>query len=95
MSEQIDLTTPIASRGGTAYWQVDNLRLYWGEARIVIGLVGENGERNTVGYEGAEATALMVALNKADLSVKSLHRRLMEQAVADGKLAGTISGAPD
>lgn len=95
MTEQTDLTKPIPSRGGTRYWRVDNLRLYWGSAEIVVGLVGENGERLTIGYDGTKATALMVALNKADLTAKSLHRRVLEQLATDGKLDGTVTGVPD
>ncbi len=41
------------------------------------------------------ATTLMRVLNKANLFTKSLHKRIMEKAVADGKLTGTISGPPD
>jgi hypothetical protein len=38
----------------------------------------------------------MIALNKVNLSTKSLHRRIIEQLQADGLLGtGTISGAPD
>ena len=95
MAEQINLMTPVPSTGGTAFWRVANLRLHWDEARIVIGLVGDNGERKSVGYEGAEATTLMRALNKADFSVKSLHRRSMEKLHAVGHTVGAVSGVPD
>jgi hypothetical protein len=62
---------------------------------IEAGFRGDNNEYTSIGYEGTEATNLMVALNKANLSTKSLHRRIMEKAIADGKLSGTISGVPD
>jgi hypothetical protein len=38
---------------------------------------------------------MMISLNKVNLSVKSLHRRVIEQLINDGKLDGTISGSPD
>ena len=95
MAEQFNLTTPKLPIGGTTLWTVDNLRLYWGDARIVIGLVGENGEKFSFSYEGTEATSLMVSLNKANLTIKSLHRRIMEKLEADGQLTGVVSGFPD
>ncbi len=37
----------------------------------------------------------MVALNTANLSIKSPQRRILERLVADGKLTGSIAGTPD
>ena len=37
----------------------------------------------------------MKALNKADLSVKSLHRRVLERLIADSFLPGLVSGSPE
>lgn len=85
-------------------WRLVKLDLDWEAAEIVIGLKGSNGERRSFTYGGiygatdadrTKATALMVALNKANLSIKSLQRRVLEQLVADGLLAGAITGAPD
>ncbi len=95
MAEQLDLTIPVAATGGTSFWKVDALHLFRDKAVISIALDGENGERLTLGYTGSEATNLMIALNKADLSVKSLHKRILERLVTDGKLEGTVSGVPD
>lgn len=95
MAERLDLASPEQTSPGTITWRPVLLVLDWERATIKVGFRGDNGEYTSIGYEGAQATTLMVALNKADLTIKSLHRRLMEQAVADGKLAGTISGAPD
>lgn len=37
-------------------------------------------------YEGAEAEALIIALNRADLSTASLERRVIQRCMSDGKL---------
>lgn len=88
--EQVTLTTPIAD------FKVSRLDFDWSGA--YIGIVILSVSDNTLlhfSYIGQLATDLMKALNKADLSVKSLHRRVLEYLINDGKLAGTISGAPD
>lgn len=47
-------------------------------------------------YTGPEAVSLMTTLNKINLSTQSLHQRVMNKLLADGKIpAGTASGAPD
>ena len=38
--------------------------------------------------------ALLTGLNKADLSAKSLERRIYERLIADGVITGTIAGVP-
>ena len=92
MAELITLTSPLPA---LSTYTVVELNLNWDAASIQIGLKGTNGERTHYSYSGATATTLMVALNKANLSIKSLQRRVIEQLVTDGKLAGTISGSPD
>lgn len=92
--EQFDLTNAITYPSTTNY-RVLRLDLNWADAYIHIELRGTNGERFEYAYRGAVATNLMIALNKANLSIKSLHRRVLEQLDADGILDGTISGTPD
>lgn len=42
------------------------------------------------------ARDIVLGLNKANMSTKSMERRIMERLAADGKLAaGAITGAPD
>lgn len=93
MAEKLDLTTPITRP--TNSFHVTYMGLDWKNARITIDLEGDDGSPLHHTYEGAKATTLMTALNKANLSIKSLHRRIIEQLVTDGFLAGNISGAPD
>ena len=95
MAEQLDLASPAQSAPGTVIWKPILVHLNWEQKTIKIGFRGDNGEYTSIGYEDTEAINLMIALNKADLSTKSLHRRIMEKVVADGKLSGTISGTPD
>lgn len=92
--EQINLTAPITTPNLSDY-RVVYLAFDWDHPSITITLRGTNGERKNWSYSGATATTLMVALNKANLSVKSLHRRVIEQLQADGVLVGTIAGSPD
>lgn len=96
MSERVDLTVPDQTEPGTTHYSVASLFLSWEAKSITIVLLGENNERKQVVYDdNTGATALMNGLNKADLSVKSLHKRIMERLLSDGHLAGTISGTPD
>lgn len=95
MAERIDLTTPFQPDPSSASdLVVAKIVLDWEGAGIVITLK-KNGVRKEVSYNGATATTLMNQLNTANLSTKSLHRRLLERLIADGHLSGTISGSPD
>ncbi len=92
MAEQLTLTTP---QSVTTY-AVQSLILDWPLARIKVAVKDSRGENFHATYIGAEATNLMIALNKANLSILSLQRRILERLVADGKLpAGTVTGSPD
>jgi hypothetical protein len=107
MAEQIDLTTPDQAKPGTNFYRVSTLTLDYDGGRITIVLMGENGVQRAEVYNdgqdgqgnedpgGTLATTLMRALNKANLSTKSLHRRIIEKLVADGRLSGSISGDPE
>jgi hypothetical protein len=89
--EALTLATPIASSVLT----VARLILDWEGAAIYIVLTA-SGRRFEYSYSGQTATTLMTNLNKANLSTKSLHKRIIEQLVADfPELAGSISGTPD
>lgn len=94
MAEQITLTTPAVAAVSTDY-QVVYLELDWEHARIVVKLLGPDGQRLAHNYLGATALTMMRQLNTANLSIKSLHRRVMERLIADGVVNGPITGAPD
>lgn len=100
MAEKLDLTTPIPPSGGVNNYQVIMVNLNWGEhitlARVSVTL--KDDSNGIKGYELARETAardLMRALNKADLSGNSLHRRIFQKLIDDGHIAGTITGVPD
>jgi hypothetical protein len=99
MAEVVTLAAPLDP--ALTVFRIALLSLDWGNATIKVHLRDWNGtkfgDRVVVAqYTGAEATTLMVSLNKLNLSVKSLHTRVMEKLQADGKLPPcTISGAAD
>ena len=94
MAEQLALTVAIVPPSRTTY-TVQELHLNWPTAVIQAMLLGSDGVLVVVGWEGSAATTLMVALNKANLSTTSLQKRVLQQAVTDGKLpAGTVTGTP-
>jgi hypothetical protein len=99
MAEQINLATPDQSVVGTSDYHVILLTLAFegseGIPYIFIQLRGSNGLTRSFRYDGTTALNLMIALNKTDLSTKSLQRRILERLIADGKLIGTITGTPD
>jgi len=93
--EQVDLTTPI-TKPAISYYSVSRLGLDWDAARIEIHLkFAPTGEELIVGYSGVEATNLMVIMNKKNFSTVSMQKTILQKLIADGKLAGTISGSPD
>jgi len=94
MAEQLDLATPIAAPSRTTY-SVQRIVLDWPAAAIQVWVKGSDTVEVFAEWTGAPATALMIALNKANLSTSSLQKRVLQQLVTDGKLpAGTVSGAP-
>lgn len=94
--EQVNLTAPDQVRAGTSTYVLKELNLDWVNKTVVVVLRGSNGENKEVVYgEDDGSMAMLRSLNKVDLSVKSLHRRIMERLLADGHLVGSISGAPD
>jgi hypothetical protein len=93
MSEALTLTTPLVQTRTT--YAVKIINLDWDSAHIHIRLLGSDGVVVGFNYDGPQAITLMTALNKVNLSVKSLQRRILEQLVADGFLTGTVGGSPD
>jgi hypothetical protein len=64
--------------------------------QILVIFKGTNGERRQwVVDDPVRALNLLKALDTANLSLKSLRRRCMEQAIADGVFGGTVTGVPD
>ncbi len=107
--EKLTLTTPVYQDVGAAEFRPWTLYLKRaaadGGAEIVSVLREVNsgtatfkpsGKTVTCHYAGADAEALIVALNKADLRTNTLERRVITRCQQDGKLgAGIISGSPE
>ena len=94
MPEKLTLAVPVAQTSLNEV-EVVFLLLNKFEKKIEIRLQGNTKELLYFYYEGQIALNLMIALNKANLSLKSLERRIIEKLIADGKLAGAIVGVPD
>lgn len=62
---------------------------------FVVHVRGTNGERKEFRYSGDDALTFIIFLNKANLTVKSEQRRILERLIADGKLSGAVTGTPD
>lgn len=106
MAEQLNLAQ--ATGPTTTLWRVRRLVLERGlfsdagsitldpsRSSIEALLRGDNGTETSVRWTGQAADTLLIALNKANLSTTSLEKRVLNQAITDGKLSGTIAGSPD
>lgn len=92
--EKIILITPFSPVPSVSELSISKLILDWDGKQIFI-ILRKNDALKEILYGGDQAVNLMTVLNKANLSTKSLHKRILEQLVIDGHLAGTISGTPD
>jgi hypothetical protein len=93
MPEQIDVTTPVGAVPGTPSFRVSMLIMNYDTGTMLVDVVGiPDGRHLSFQYDNMQPT--MQALNVANLSVKSLQRRILEKLVADGKLPGVITGVP-
>ena len=100
--EQLDLTSPLAYAARVeqsvevSTYRVVSIYFDWEAPLIVVRVRDERNVIVSATYENATATTLMTQLNKLDLSTQSLHKRILNRLVADGKLpAGTVTGSPD
>lgn len=95
MAEQLKLDTPYREKPGAANVVITFVLLHWEGAYIEIGLRGSNNEHYTMRVDDNERNMLR-SLNTMNLSVKSLHKRVMELMQARfPDFGGTIEGAPD
>jgi hypothetical protein len=94
--ERIDLTAPETKPNTTSY-SLSALHLDWDNGTILVFLKGANGEVFVKAYTPTTTptgVSLIISLNKANLSVTSLQKRIYQQLIADGVKVGTISGTP-
>ena len=107
MAEQVDLSVPDQAHPGTSKYRIGGLWLDWAGSNFYVTLIGDNGVARQESYRDGQdeigeplegstiATDRMRVLNKTNLSTKSLHKRIMEMLINDGRLEGSISGSPD
>jgi hypothetical protein len=97
MAEQLDLTTPETFPTPSAInsWRIVGLQWIKTPATVIVVLQGSNGETRTYTITNSDAATYIVALNKRNATTKSNEKWTLEQLVAKGYLAGTISGTPD
>lgn len=102
MSETYTLTTPIVpvEPMTTSYYLVRFVVERAPVARLSVLIQSNAGDRIEVRYSddagGTTAATLISNLNTANLSTKSLQRRLFDRLAADGYLpAGAVTGTPD
>ena len=92
--EQLDLTAPLTPPSTTS-WRVDEIRMAWTAKLVVVVFLGSNGERQECRTEDTAAVTLMTALNTANLTSNSLHKRAINHYVSTGCLGtGSITGSP-
>lgn len=92
MPEKLTLTANIT----VSDFSLVSIFFHLRDSRIVVEVADTTGKVIACTYEGSTALALMVALNKANLSTTSLQRRILERLVQDNKLpAGNVTGSPD
>lgn len=74
-----------------------NITCTWGGLENGKGLVCSNGFTSSTAPSGfASAQAMLIALNKANLSTagNSLNARIMNQLITDGAFTGSVTGTP-
>ena len=87
---------PDQAVAGTTVYQIARITFDWEHGLVTVTLSGTNGQIKQVLYgQNTGGRALMRSFNRPGTQAKSIQRRIMEKLIADGHLAGTISGAPD
>jgi hypothetical protein len=103
MSEYVTLAAPVYADPGATTFRIALLVFDWEHSVIKVHLrewsgvtFVPGGKIVTATYEGAIARNLMVGLNKANLTTNTLHQRVLDRLLTDGKIpAGTCEGTPD
>lgn len=109
MAEQVTLTAPEQGVPATPRYLVAEVTLRMGikgladetvavdpaGSKVMVKLVGDYGHIKTDDWEGQEAHNDIVALNKANCTVQSLHKRVMNRLIQRGTIAGNVTGTPE
>lgn len=105
MAEILTLTTPIAGQAAITTLRPCQLTLDMLSGRIIVQLREWTGTAFVMDGRFREfvydatttptGAALIVSLNKANLSTISLEKRVMNQLITSGFLPGAVSGTPE
>jgi hypothetical protein len=96
MAELVTLTAAEVPPSNTRY-KLDTLTLNLTQNTIAVHLVGENGEVKDAVYGPSTSptgATLLSSLNTSNNTSTSLVKRVYQRLIADGVLAGSISGSP-
>jgi hypothetical protein len=104
LQERVTLATPIVPTATITDYQVRSLNLDIGDRttveddNIVVVLEATTGaptdplHMQRFVYTGQVANNMITALNKANLTTRSLNQRILDRLVADGLIAGAVTG---
>ena len=105
MAESITLTTPISGQAAISVLRPSLLILDAMRGRVTIqlrewaaGAFVEDGRFREFTYDSATTptgASLIVSLNKANLTTISLEKRIMNQLITSGLVAGSVGGTVD
>jgi len=95
MAESLTLSAPVTPPTLTE-WRVVRMDLNREEQIVYLAVRSNTGARVERTERGQTALDLLIALNKANLTIKSLERRTLEYLQTKGDLpAGSVTGTPD
>jgi hypothetical protein len=86
------LTTPVQQLSKD--YQIVSLYLNWVTSHIEITLQASDGSMPVFKYDGDIAKNILSLLLTANLTLNSLHKRILKRLNDDGLLVGVISGVP-
>lgn len=97
MAEQLNLATPqVRPEEITSAYKVASLTLQVEQQRVTVTIRGTHQELIVESVSGSEALTLMQQLNTANLTNRSLQKRILEWVASrHPELTGTVSGTPD
>jgi hypothetical protein len=96
MAEKITLTVPLVTHYAVSDYEVTGVFVGRNPFKLTIYYRDSLGNEFSDETVGDAAEPLVKALNKANLSIKSLERRALEKLQADGRIsAGSVTGSPE
>lgn len=97
MAEKIALASPETKPSNTSY-SLDHISFDLRRRAITVQLLGDNGEAITKTYDHSTTptgATLFTQVNTSDNRTVSMVKKVYARLIADGVLAGTVSGTPD